>query len=73
MLDGRAGLRRSRDLPPANLDSVSAEELLSTFESLNRELGVTLLFSSHDPRVLGRARRVVAFRDGRVERDSAAG
>jgi putative ABC transport system ATP-binding protein len=59
------------DEPTANLDSHSAESLLELFQELNRASGVTFLFSSHDPRVLSRARRVVTFRDGRVDSDSA--
>ena len=38
---------------------------------LNRERGVTFIFSTHDPRVMNRARRVVRVVDGRVERDEA--
>jgi putative ABC transport system ATP-binding protein len=58
------------DEPTANLDSHAAEGLLQLFERLNERTGATFLFSSHDPRVLERARRVVVFRDGRVESDA---
>jgi putative ABC transport system ATP-binding protein len=57
------------DEPTANLDSGNAEHLLDVMESLNRERGVTFLFSTHDPRVMERAGRVIRLRDGRVERD----
>jgi len=57
------------DEPTANLDSVSAEQLLDLMEELNREHGVTFLFSTHDPLVIGKARRRVRLRDGRVESD----
>jgi len=40
---------------------------------LNRERGVTFLFSSHDPRVLSRARRVVRIEDGRIRADERRG
>ncbi|MBW7997060.1 MAG: ABC transporter ATP-binding protein [Candidatus Glassbacteria bacterium] len=54
------------DEPTANLDSESAGQLLDMMEALNRERGVTFLFSTHDPRVVERARRVVRLRDGLV-------
>ncbi|MFH1068067.1 MAG: ABC transporter ATP-binding protein, partial [Candidatus Glassbacteria bacterium] len=47
------------DEPTANLDSASAGVLLDLMERLNRDLGVTFLFSTHDQRVVERARRVI--------------
>ena len=38
-------------------------------ENLNREQPVTFLFSTHDPRVMARARRLVRLVDGRIEND----
>jgi putative ABC transport system ATP-binding protein len=58
------------DEPTANLDSKTAESLLELMSRLNEEHGVTFLFSSHDPRVLERARRVVEIRDGRLKTES---
>jgi len=58
------------DEPTANLDSQTAEELLSLMSELNARHGVTFLFSSHDDRVIGRARRVVRLEDGRLVADS---
>lgn len=58
------------DEPTANVDSETAEKILSIMEKLNRERGVTFIFSTHDPRVMGRARRNVRFVDGRVESDT---
>ncbi len=52
------------DEPTANLDSKTGGALLDLMESLNRDHGVTFLFSSHDPAVLVRARRVVHLLDG---------
>jgi putative ABC transport system ATP-binding protein len=52
------------DEPTANLDSKTGGALLDLMESLNAEHGVTFLFSSHDPAVLARARRVVHLLDG---------
>ncbi len=57
------------DEPTANVDSETAEKLLDIMEKLNRERGVTFLFSTHDPRVMKRARRVVMLVDGKVASD----
>lgn len=57
------------DEPTANVDSETANHLLDLMEELNRERGVTFLFSTHDPRVMERARRVVRIVDGRVAAD----
>jgi putative ABC transport system ATP-binding protein len=54
------------DEPTANLDSENAGLLLDMMERLNRELAVTFLFSTHDPAVMGRARRLIRLRDGRL-------
>jgi len=61
------------DEPTANLDSHTAEELLELMRELNARRGVTFLFSSHDDRVIGRARRVVRLEDGRLVGDSTRG
>lgn len=57
------------DEPTANVDSATAEKLLSIMEQLNRDRGVTFIFSTHDPRVMERARRNLHMVDGRIERD----
>ena len=57
------------DEPTANLDSVSGTNVLDLMRELNEELGVTFLFSTHDPMVMERARRVVHIKDGQVERE----
>ena len=59
------------DEPTANVDSTTAEALLEMMETLNRERQVTFLFSTHDPRVMARARRLVRLVDGRIETDEA--
>ncbi len=56
------------DEPTANLDSESAGQLLDMMEDLNRQRGVTFLFSTHDPRVVERAHCVVRLRDGLIVR-----
>ncbi len=57
------------DEPTANLDSENAALLLDMMERLNRERGITFLFSTHDPAVMSRARRLIRLRDGRIIAD----
>ena len=57
------------DEPTANVDSETSERLLEIMEKLNRDRGVTFIFSTHDPRVMERARRLVRIVDGRVDGD----
>jgi putative ABC transport system ATP-binding protein len=57
------------DEPTANLDSTSGASLMDMMRRLNNERGVTFVFSTHDPMVVERARRVIRLRDGRVEAD----
>ncbi|PLX87222.1 MAG: macrolide ABC transporter ATP-binding protein [Desulfuromonas sp.] len=59
------------DEPTANLDSRTAEDLLELMRGLNRDKGMTFLFSSHDPLVIAHAARVIRLRDGRLEEDSS--
>jgi putative ABC transport system ATP-binding protein len=55
------------DEPTANVDSETAEKLIAIMEKLNQDRQVTFIFSTHDPRVMARARRVVRLVDGRIE------
>lgn len=57
------------DEPTANLDGENAEILLGMMRRLNIEYGITFVFSTHDPRVVAHARRVVTLVDGRVAND----
>lgn len=57
------------DEPTANLDSHSGAVVLDLMREMNRSLGVTFLFSTHDPMVMARARRVVTLHDGKVQSD----
>jgi putative ABC transport system ATP-binding protein len=59
------------DEPTANLDSVTAESLLDLMENLNGKYEMTFVFSTHDPRVIKRAHRVVTLEDGRIKSDEA--
>lgn len=58
------------DEPTANLDSKSASNLLDIMDKLNREENITFLFSTHDQRVIDRARRVITLVDGQVATDT---
>lgn len=60
------------DEPTANLDSTSAANLLDIMAKLNKEENITFLFSTHDQRVIDRARRVITLVDGRIVTDTAA-
>lgn len=57
------------DEPTANLDSVSTSHLLDIMERLNEEEGMTFIFSTHDQRVIDRARRVITLEDGKIVSD----
>jgi len=54
------------DEPTANLDSVTSEQIIDLMQQLNREKGVTFLFSTHDPRIMQHAKRVVHIADGKI-------
>lgn len=57
------------DEPTANLDSTTGGRLLDKMREMNERTGVTFLFSTHDPMVMERARRLVTLRDGLVHDD----
>ena len=57
------------DEPTANLDSAASDRLLEMMEELNRELGTTFVFATHDPRVMERARRLIRLVDGSIASD----
>jgi putative ABC transport system ATP-binding protein len=57
------------DEPTANLDSVTAEDIMTLMERMNEKLQTTFIFSTHDARVEAHARRVVVLRDGLVSED----
>ncbi|HJW28321.1 MAG TPA: hypothetical protein VJ508_03625, partial [Saprospiraceae bacterium] len=54
-----------------NLDSVSAGHLLDLMSNLNQEENMTFIFSTHDQRVIERARRVITLEDGKIVSDTA--
>ena len=57
------------DEPTANLDSAASDALLDVMLDLNRDLGVTFVFATHDARVMERSRRLVRMVDGRIDSD----
>ena len=57
------------DEPTANLDSAASIALLDVMTTLNRELGTTFVFATHDPRLMERAQRLIRLVDGAVEQD----
>lgn len=57
------------DEPTANLDSKAGAALMDLMLLLNRDQGITFVFSTHDPMVVERARRVIRMRDGHIESD----
>lgn len=59
------------DEPTANLDSKSTSDLLDLMEKLNREENMTFIFSTHDDRVMKKARRLITLDDGKIVKDVA--
>ncbi len=57
------------DEPTANLDSASTENLLDIMAKMNEEEGITFVFSTHDQRVIDRAKRVITVEDGKIIKD----
>ena len=54
------------DEPTANLDSNNAEKLLDLMEKMGKSKNITFLFSTHDDKIIKRARRVIRFEDGKI-------
>ncbi len=57
------------DEPTANLDSKSTERLLDIMEDLNKKENITFIFSTHDARVVKKARRIITIEDGKILKD----
>lgn len=57
------------DEPTANLDAKSTSDLLDIMQHLNESEGTTFIFSTHDPRVITRAARIIVFEDGELVED----
>ena len=61
------------DEPTANLDAATSEALIDMMAELNRELGTTFVFATHDQKLMARARRNVRLVDGEIVSDDAQG
>ena len=57
------------DEPTANLDAENSHNILQTMERLNRDLGTTFIFATHDDKVMQYLRRKITLVDGRVAAD----
>jgi len=57
------------DEPTANLDSKTAMELIEMMRNLNETSGTTFIFSTHDRRIMEKARRLVVLKDGKIDED----
>jgi len=57
------------DEPTGNLDSRSGAEIVAIFQRLNREMGITVVFVTHDPEIAAHTRRIVQLLDGRIVGD----
>lgn len=57
------------DEPTANLDSQTGTELIELMHKLNDSYGITFIFSTHDPKIMARAKRLVTLVDGKVAKD----
>jgi putative ABC transport system ATP-binding protein len=57
------------DEPTGNLDSRTAVDVMSVFQTLNTETGITIALVTHEPDIAQYARRVIVFKDGRVKSD----
>lgn len=55
------------DEPTANIDTATGKALLDLMERMNSEKHITFIFSSHDPQVIGRGKRLLYLRDGRID------
>ena len=59
------------DEPTASLDSHTADTILDLMNQLNKERGVAFVLSTHDPRVVKRAARVISLHDGAITPEPA--
>jgi putative ABC transport system ATP-binding protein len=61
------------DEPTANLDSKTGVELLNMMRKLNEKSGITFVFSTHDPKIMERAKRLITLEDGKIDSDETKG
>ena len=58
------------DEPTANLDAENAHSILKTMKKINKELGTTFIFSTHDEKVMKYLNRTFILNDGNIEKDT---
>ena len=58
------------DEPSANLDTNNSHQILQTMKTLNKELGTTFIFSTHDEKVMQYLNRIIRLKDGQLDQDS---
>jgi len=61
------------DEPTANLDTKTGHDILDLMQKMNSTMKTTFIFSTHDPKVMEHAKRLIKIRDGRVEEDVRQG
>ena len=54
------------DEPTANLDSTTGEAIIELMKKMNKELGTTFIFSTHDPTIVGIADHIIQLHDGEI-------
>lgn len=59
------------DEPTGNLDTATSAEIMRLLTRLNEERGITIVMVTHEPDIAAWTRRIVRFRDGRIESDEA--
>jgi putative ABC transport system ATP-binding protein len=59
------------DEPTANLDSKTGESILDLMEEMNEKKKITFIFSSHDPKIIERGKRVIRLKDGKIDNGKA--
>ncbi|MFH1389639.1 MAG: ATP-binding cassette domain-containing protein, partial [Candidatus Margulisiibacteriota bacterium] len=57
------------DEPTANIDTKTGQGILDLMKEMNQKLKTTFIFSTHDPKVMQFARRLIKIRDGQIESD----
>ncbi|MBP7053043.1 MAG: ABC transporter ATP-binding protein [Phycisphaerae bacterium] len=61
------------DEPTGNLDTARSQEIMDLLCRLNREKGITIVMVTHEQDMAAYARRIVHFKDGRIESDKQNG
>jgi len=57
------------DEPTGNLDSKAGAEVMSIFQRLNEEKGITIILVTHEPDIAEHTRRIVHLYDGKIVKD----